>query len=618
MKKFISIFVVVCTLMLIPLITNSDEAVFSDLAPDAEYFEAVTELNKISRLGYEDNTFRPESTITRAELITLYTKIFLNPDFSEKNLDQIYVDVPTGSWSNKYINAAVKKGVINGYGDGVFKPDDNVKLEEVVKIAVTHLMGALIPTAYPDGYIEIANELNITFEAFIVGTDAKRWQAAVILYKALDVSDADIEIIEEKYEDSGYFDASYYGGIGYGTGGGGGGSAGKAMAGDSGVRMESAAMADAAESVAPGAPAPAPMATSAPSESFYGDTSEIIIGDPEIPQEKIHAGLLTAGQWNDNQNWDYWNRLMANREWYNLQKKWRISTDRYIISVKDGGQPVNGAKVMLSEGGSEIWASVTDRNGDAVIFVTAKPDEQSNLFTLTVTTSEVSTSIENVLLKDNEPYELEIASGNTEDSIDLMLMIDTTGSMGDELQYIKEELSDVIERITADVRVSCNFYRDVQDEYIVRSFDFTKDINEAIDQIAPQRASGGGDFPEAVEMALSNAIFDHNWNPAAKERFLFLVLDAPPHHDEEKILKINECIKEASKKGIRIIPIASSGVDKETEFLLRSMSITTNGTYVFLTDHSGIGNRHLEPTIGSYEVEFLNDLIVKIINDRLS
>ena len=70
-----------------------------------------------------------------------------------------------------------------------------------------------------------------------------------------------------------------------------------------------------------------------------------------------------------------------------------------------------------------------------------------------------------------------------------------------------------------------------------------------------------------------------------------------------------------AKQGIRLIPLASSGVDTETEFLLRSWSVMTGGTYTFLTNHSGIGNSHLEPTIGAYEVEKLNDLLARVISE---
>lgn len=46
---------------------------------------------------------------------------------------------------------------------------------------------------------------------------------------------------------------------------------------------------------------------------------------------------------------------------------------------------------------------------------------------------------------------------------------------------------------------------------------------------------------------------------------------------------------------------------------MRFMAISTNSTYVFITNHSGIGNDHLKPSIGQYEVEKLNDLIVRLI-----
>jgi hypothetical protein len=96
-------------------------------------------------------------------------------------------------------------------------------------------------------------------------------------------------------------------------------------------------------------------------------------------------------------------------------------------------------------------------------------------------------------------------------------------------------------------------------------------------------------------------------------KILFLILDAPPHHTPESIRRLGKSVQAAAKKGIKIIPITASGIDKETEFLMRSFAIHTNGTYVFITDHSGIGNEHLEPTVGEYEVEYLNNLMVRLI-----
>ena len=60
-------------------------------------------------------------------------------------------------------------------------------------------------------------------------------------------------------------------------------------------------------------------------------------------------------------------------------------------------------------------------------------------------------------------------------------------------------------------------------------------------------------------------------------------------------------------------PVAASGVDKDTEFMLRFFDLATGGTYVFLTNDSGIGNDHIEASVGDHEVEPLADLMVKLI-----
>ena len=131
--------------------------------------------------------------------------------------------------------------------------------------------------------------------------------------------------------------------------------------------------------------------------------------------------------------------------------------------------------------------------------------------------------------------------------------------------------------------------------------------------IDEQSANGGGDFPEAVHTALDKAFNSLQWSSTAKARIAFLMLDAPPHFTPQVVSKMQELIAQAAAKGIRIIPIAASGINKETEFLLRFIAITTNGTYVFITDDSGVGNPHLEASVGDFEVELLNDLLVRLI-----
>ena len=94
---------------------------------------------------------------------------------------------------------------------------------------------------------------------------------------------------------------------------------------------------------------------------------------------------------------------------------------------------------------------------------------------------------------------------------------------------------------------------------------------------------------------------------------MFMIFDAPPHNDKAQVLE--SAIKTAAEKGIRIIPVVSSNSDRDTEIFGRSAAIMTGGTYIFLTDDSGIGSSHLEPIIGEYKVEKLYDIIIRTINE---
>jgi len=190
--------------------------------------------------------------------------------------------------------------------------------------------------------------------------------------------------------------------------------------------------------------------------------------------------------------------------------------------------------------------------------------------------------------------------------------------MGDEIRYLQSELTNVIERVKDSlpdhkIRLASVFYRDLGDSYVVIKKDFTEDIVEAVKYLQSQSAGGGGDYPEGVDTALAVSVNELSWSAEASSRLLFMVLDAPPHEEKENLELLEKTIPVASEKGIRIIPLACSGVNKSTEYLLRSMALATNGTYVFLTDHSGIGNPHIEPTTDEYEVELLNDALVRII-----
>lgn len=365
------------------------------------------------------------------------------------------------------------------------------------------------------------------------------------------------------------------------------------------------------------------MSTS--SDAFTDTLKKSFDGDRKTGNQQYQSGQLTAGVWNDNKNYPFFRDVLNDNAWHHMQSYWHfINWERYEFKViNEQEEPLINVTIELHDGNGNIhYKAVTDNHGYAVMYpflnkvffqrpeVHARVTIGQHLYEY----NNLDIRSSNVLVLEADEYAKPVKS------LDMMLVIDTTGSMGDELEYIKAELSDVVSTVKKDydndleVYISANYYRDLQDEYVVRSFPFTNNVQAVLNQMNDQRASGGGDFEEAVVEALNDAIYHHEWDDQADAKLLFLVLDAPPHHTDQNIQQIHTLIRDANEKGIRIIPIASSGIDKNTEFLLRFLSVSTNGTYMFLTDHSGIGNDHLEPTIGFYQVEQLNHLMIKVIN----
>ena len=143
---------------------------------------------------------------------------------------------------------------------------------------------------------------------------------------------------------------------------------------------------------------------------------------------------------------------------------------------------------------------------------------------------------------------------------------------------------------------------------------FTGDYRKTIQYISMQHADGGGDLPEAVHTALEAGLQNLAWNTSARARIAFLVLDAPAHQDHQGVVEsLQASIREYAKQGVKLIPVFCSSPSKECEFMCRFFAVLTGGTYVFLTDDSGVGGDHIEASVGDFQVEPLNDLLVRLI-----
>lgn len=111
---------------------------FKDVPADAWYITAVSTLTNLGVItGYQDGTFGPQRSITRAELATILAR-FCDANGSAAALDR-FTDI-SGSWARKYINQAAAAGLVYGYTDGTFRPDQNITRAETIVI-VNRILG---------------------------------------------------------------------------------------------------------------------------------------------------------------------------------------------------------------------------------------------------------------------------------------------------------------------------------------------------------------------------------------------------------------------------------------------------------------------------------------------
>jgi hypothetical protein len=284
---------------------------------------------------------------------------------------------------------------------------------------------------------------------------------------------------------------------------------------------------------------------------------------------------------------------------------------------------VGNARVQVrpADGGPSV--TLRTRTDGRAVFVSSWDEVPADGdLTVTVTAPGGTPPAEKTVARDASRCEVKVprAAAPLPVHLDLALVIDTTGSMGDELEYLKTEFRSIVTAIHKQFpnvrqRYALVLYRDEGDEYVTRTFDFTDSLNDFRERLAAQRAAGGGDTPEAMHQALEDA-GKLDWRAGDAARVLFLVADAPPHARHAlKALKAADVLR---KKGAAIYPVAASGYDDACEFVMRASALLTGAQFLFLTDDSGVGNAHGEPHIPFYQVERLNHIMVRMIASELS
>ncbi len=361
-----------------------------------------------------------------------------------------------------------------------------------------------------------------------------------------------------------------------------------------------------------------PIGLDAPEPPVEPETPDVPTAPDEPIRDPGEALKLTAAEWNDNANWPFFTNLVnagtVSFPAFGIDPRNRVQ----VQVTNEGEEPLENQSVtLLNEKGEALWTARTDRDGTAYLFW----NEGQTPERVVCGGAEAAVRAEEPsgdpqggsVMRPLDSVALRIASAApARNGLQVLFIVDTTGSMADEIAYLQKDFSAIAERVGSEgVQWSVSFYRDEGDDYVTRHNPFTSDVAEIQRKLNAEYADGGGDEPEAVARVLRECLSERSDWESAAAKLAFLIFDAPPHEGTDEELRA--AVKAAAEQGVRLIPVVASNARRDTELFGRALAICTNGTYVFLTDDSGVGDSHLEPIVGDYEVELLQDLIVRII-----
>ena len=340
----------------------------------------------------------------------------------------------------------------------------------------------------------------------------------------------------------------------------------------------------------------------------------------------FQSGPLRAGSVDDNAQWDdYLLYRLQFRDWGIPVHDLDVSERHTISIVNQHGASVLGARVQIFDStGERLYQATTGADGTVYFFPKTSTNPHSASFEIQASKGDVETSTSTSSESRVHTLTLEVRSSRDPIRLDIHFLIDSTGSMSDEIQQLKDNMISVAERIASmqadpDVRYGMTIYRDRGDLFVSRTFDFTPDVTVFTDALREVQAEGGGDYPESLNEGLHQSLHMPEWRQDETVSLLFLIADAPPHLDYSQDYDYAQDVFSAVETGIKIFPLASSGLDDQGEYIFRQLAQISGGKFLFLT--YGAGGAPGDDTthhIDDYSVLSLDDLVVRLVQEQLA
>lgn len=378
---------------------------------------------------------------------------------------------------------------------------------------------------------------------------------------------------------------------------------------------------------APATYTPMPMGTLPPPNQ---QNQANIVGTPAPYQQPVTElqNAINAGEIDDNVEWDVYMTYRDN--FHDLPANTSpvdnvdVSQRQLIYVNNSEGQPILGSTVeILTMDGQILHTACTYATGYTMFF--PKLHESQEVYQVRVSKGDATTEAELNLSEAEWTLTLDVEQESA--NLDILFLIDATGSMDDEIAQLTNNILYISEQIRAlpdeiDVRYGLVSYKD--GNYHTQVWDFTPNVQQFQSQLAQLYTAGGAG--ETLNDGLDKAVHAVQWRGDDTVKLVFLVGDEPPGVYEQHPSYAKTMLL-AGQAGIKVHPIASSGLDVQGEYIFRQIAQATMGNFIFLTYGSGqtavqgtgdvVGSVG-EEDFGEYSVEQLHEIVLNLIRDELA
>ncbi len=197
-------------------------------------------------------------------------------------------------------------------------------------------------------------------------------------------------------------------------------------------------------------------------------------------------------------------------------------------------------------------------------------------------------------VKTNSNLKNKAVKPNQKKTLEMVFVIDTTGSMGGLIEGAKQKVwsivNDVMQRKDRpNVKIGLVAYRDNGDVYVTKVTALTDDLDKIYSNLMDYQADGGGDTPENVRRALADGVSKVGWSKSDRNtaQILFLVGDAPPHDDYNQEPDVLVTTAKAVKANMIINTIQCGNLEGTRE-IWQTIAQRGEGKYFAIAQDGGV------------------------------